>query len=84
MDIMNFVFSPVYTIGHLVGTIVAVLIQFLSGVVLSDTIIDTIGLLTMMTVILALADIAKKIAWGIVTICWALVIMRIGMLAMGN
>ncbi len=80
MDISTFIFSPIYIIGHWVGLIVATAVQMLSGVVLPTTIIDTVGLLSIATILLTLAEIAKKIAWGIVTICWALVIIRIGML----
>lgn len=83
MEISTIIFSPIYAIGHIAGVIVATLIQFISGVILPSTIVDTIGLLTMVTILLLLANIAKKIAWGIVTICWALVIMRIGILTMG-
>lgn len=80
VDIMTFIYSPIYYVGHFVGLIVATLVQMFSGVVLPNTIIDTVGLLTIVTILLTLAEIAKKIAWGIVTICWALIIIRIGML----
>ena len=78
------IFTPIYSIGHLIGEIVAKLVQGTSGVFLPVVIIDNIGLLTVMTVLLILVDITKKITWGILTICWALIIMRIGMLMVGN
>ena len=84
VDITAIIYSPIYTIGHWVGEIVAIIVQTVSGVVLTGIVIDTVGLLTILTVILVLAEIAKKIAWGIVTICWALIIMRIGMLMIGK
>ena len=84
VDITAIIYSPIYTIGHWVGEIVAIIVQTVSGVVLTGIIIDTVGLLTILTVILVLAEIAKKIAWGIVTICLALIIMRIGMLMIGK
>ena len=83
MEISTIIFSPIYAIGHMVGVIVATLIQMLSGVVLPGTTVDTIGLLTIVTVLLSIAEIAKKIAWGIVTICWAFVMIKIGTLIMG-
>ena len=83
-DMTTIVYSPIYSIGHWVGEIVAILVQTISGVTLTGTIIDTVGLLTVLTVILVLAEIAKKIAWGIVTICWALIMIRIGMLMIGK
>lgn len=84
IDLANIIFSPMYTIGHWIGTIVAGLIQFAFGVALPDIMVDTIGVLAMMTGLLKLADLGKKIAWGVVTICWALVIMRIGILTLGH
>ena len=84
VDITAIIYSPIYTIRHWVGEIVSIIVQTVSGVVLTGIIIDTVGLLTILTVILVLAEIAKKIAWGIVTICWALIIMRIGMLMIGK
>lgn len=84
MEISTIIFSPTYAIGHVVGEIVAILVQIVSGVILPNTIIDNIGLLTMITLLLLLVGIAKKMAWEIVTICWALLIMRIGILTLGT
>lgn len=78
------IFSSIYTVGHIIGTIVVKIIQILSGVILPDIVVDTIGLLTMVTILLILAEVAKKMAWGIVTICWGLIIFRIGWLMMGK
>lgn len=83
IDISTVIFTPIYTAGHWIGGIVAKLIQMTSGTVLPDAMIDTIGILTMMTILLSIADIAKKMARGIVVICWALAIIRIGMLMRG-
>ena len=83
-DMTTIVFSPIYTLGHWVGEIVAILVKTISGATLTVAIIDTIGLLAVLTIILLLADVAKKLAWGIVTICWALIIMRIGLLMIGK
>lgn len=83
MDI-SFIFTPIYSIGNIVGRMVAAVIMIISGIALPDAIIDTVGLLTMVTVLLILVNIAKKIAWGIVTICWALLMIKIGLLMLGN
>ena len=56
----------------------------MSGVVLPDAIIDTVGLLTIVSLLLVLVSITKKIAWGIVTICWALIMIKIGLLMLGK
>lgn len=75
-----FIYTPIYSLGNLVGRIVAAVIMMISGVALPDAIVNTVGLLTMVTLLVVLADIAKKIAWGIVTIGWALVMIKIGLL----
>lgn len=84
MNLENFIFSPIYTIGHTVGTIIVKIISMLSGILLPDIIVDTIGILTIVTVLLILVDVARRITWSIVTICWALLIMRIGLLMIGE
>lgn len=81
VDLANIAFNPMYMVGLFLGALVAWLIRILSGgIVLSDTIVNSIGLLSMSTILLGLAGKTKKIAWGIVKISWALIIMRIGML----
>jgi hypothetical protein len=79
-----FVYTPIYSIGNLVGRLVAAAVLISSGTVLPDAIIDTVGLLTIVTLLLMLVRTAKKIAWGIVTICWALIMIKIGLLMLGR
>ncbi len=81
---LSFVFTLIYSIGHLVGTIVAKAAMMTSGVMLPDAIIETVGLLTIVTLLLMLSNISRKLTWYIVTICWALIIMRIGLLMYDN
>lgn len=81
---VSFIFTPIYSVGNLVGKILATVILIASGVVLPDTVVNTVGLLTMITLLLALVNIAKKIAWGIVTIGWALIMIKIGILMLGD
>jgi len=84
VDTSSIIFSPIYMIGHWIGSIIAWVVKGTYGVVLPNIIIDTVGLLAMITVLLILAGRSSKLAWGILTIGWALIIMRIGMLTMGN
>jgi hypothetical protein len=81
---MDFIFTPIYSIGNLVGNMVAAVVMMISGVTLPGTVIGTVGLLTIVTILLVLVNIAKKIAWGIVTICWALIMIKIGLLMLGK
>ena len=82
-DILTYIFTFIYTIGYIIGEKVAYIIQNISGVKVPNEITNTIGLLTMLTIFLSLADIAKKIVWMIVIIGWVLIIVRIVMLMIG-
>lgn len=82
-DILTYVFTFIYTIGYLIGEKVVMIIQTISGVNVPNEITNTIGLLTILTIFLSLADIAKKIVWMIVIIGWVLIILRIIMLMTG-
>ena len=84
IDIWAFIYSPIYYVGHFIGAIVIKLIQIISGIILPDVIGDTVGLLTIVTILLTLVEIARKITWGILTICWALILIRVGLLMMGS
>lgn len=79
-----FIYTPIYSLGNLVGRIVAAVALMVSGTMLSNRIIETVGLLTIVTLFLLLVNMARKIAWGIVTICWALLMMKIGLLMLGR
>ena len=81
-DILTLV-TFIYTIGHFIAEKVVWIIEAISGVAIPPTIIDTIGLLIVLTILLALVDIAKKIVWTIVAISWVLIIMRIILLMTG-
>ena len=79
-----FIYTPIYSLGNLVGRLVAAVALMVSGTMLSNRIIETVGLLTIVTLFLLLVNMARKIAWGIVTICWALLMMKIGLLMLGR
>lgn len=79
-----FIYTPIYSLGNLVGRLVAAMVLMASGVVLPNAIIDTVGLLTIVTLLLILVNLAKKVAWGVVTICWALIMIKIGLLMLGK
>lgn len=79
-----FIYTPIYSLGNLVGRLVAAVVLMISGVELPGAIIDTVGLLTIVSLLLILVNIAKKVAWGIVTICWALIMIKIGLLMLGK
>jgi hypothetical protein len=82
-NILTTVMAFIYTIGHWIGEKIVDLIQSLTGVVLPVEIIDAIGVLVILTISLAIAEVAKKAIWVIVVVGWVLIILRIAMLMIG-
>ena len=82
-DMLTLIFGFIYTIGYFIGDKVVWIIESVSGVNVPNEITNTIGMLTILTIFLSLADIAKKIVWTIVAIGWVLIILRIVMLMVG-
>ncbi len=82
-DILTTILAFIYTIGHWIGEKIVGLIQSISGVMIPKTIIDAIGLLVILTIFLAIAEVAKKAIWIIVAVGWVLIILRIAILMIG-
>ncbi|GFO97642.1 hypothetical protein ig2599ANME_1847 [groundwater metagenome] len=82
-DILTTVMAFIYTIGHWLGEKIVELLQSISGVEIPMTIVDAIGLLVILTISLAIAEVAKKAIWVIVAVGWVLIVMRIAMLMIG-
>ena len=82
-DILTTVMAFIYTLGHWLGEMVVGLIQNVSGITIPPTIVDAIGLLLILTIFLAIAEVAKKAIWIIVVVGWVLIILRIAILMMG-
>lgn len=73
----------IYTLGHWLGEKIVELIQYISGIQLGQEIVDAIGMLVILTIFLAIAEVAKKAIWIIVAIGWVLIIVRILMIMIG-
>ena len=82
-DMLTTVLAFIYTIGHWIGEKVVQLIQSISGVIIPPAIVDAIGLLVILTISLAIAEVAKRAIWIIVAIGWVLMVIRIAMLMIG-
>lgn len=82
-DILTTVMAFIYTIGHWIGEKIVELLQSLTGVNLPVEIVDAIGVLVVLTISLAIAEVAKKAIWVIVVVGWVLIILRIAMLMIG-
>jgi hypothetical protein len=77
------VLSFIYTIGHWIGEKIVELIQFISGIILPQSLVDAIGMLVILTIFLAIAEVAKKAIWIVVALGWVFIIIRILMLMIG-
>ncbi len=73
----------IYTLGHWLGEKLVELIQYVSGLKLGQEIVDAIGMLVILTIFLAIAEVAKKAIWIVIAIGWVLIIIRILMLMIG-
>ncbi len=82
-DILTTILAFIYTIGHWLGEKIVQLIQSASGVAIPGTIVDAIGMLVILTIFLAIAEVAKKAIWIIVAVGWVLIILRIAILMIG-
>ncbi len=82
-DILTTVMAFIYTIGHWLSEMIVGMIQSISGIIIPQTIVDAIGLLVMLTIFLAIAEVAKKAIWVIVAVGWVLIILRIVILMIG-
>jgi hypothetical protein len=82
-DILTSVMAFIYTIGHWIGEKIVGLIQSVAGIIIPQTIVDAIGMLVILTIFLAIAEVAKKAIWIVVAIGWVLIIVRILMLMLG-
>lgn len=77
-DVLSQVFAFLYTIAHGIGQLVVKAIQtIIPEAQVLDTLIDPIGVLALLTIFLAVYELAKKITWIIVIVGWALIAIRI-------
>jgi hypothetical protein len=81
--LLESVLSFIYTIGHWIGEKIVDLIQYISGIIIPPSIVDAIGMLVILTIFLAIAEVAKKAIWIVVVIGWVFIIIRILMLMTG-
>ncbi len=77
-EIINQILAFIYSLGHLIGEgFVKLLNTILPSVPVPTELIDPIGLLSILTIFLAVAAVAKKLVWIIVIAGWALIIIRL-------
>ncbi len=82
-DILTSILAFIYTIGHWIGVKIVGLIQSIAGITIPPSIVDAIGMLVILTIFLAIAEVAKKAIWIVVAVGWVLIIVRIVILMIG-
>ena len=82
-NVLESILTFIYTVGHWIGQKIVEILQYLSGMRLGQEIVDAIGMLVILTIFLAIAEVAKKAIWVIVVIGWVFIIIRILMLMIG-
>ncbi len=82
-DILPSILAFIYTIGHWIGEKIVGLIQSVAGIIIPSSVVDAIGMLVILTIFLAIAEVAKKAIWIVVAVGWVLIIVRIVILMIG-
>ena len=82
-NILENLLTFIYTFGHWLGEKIVEIIQFISGIKLGQEMVDAIGMLVILTIFLAIAEVAKKAIWVVVAIGWVLIFVRILMIMIG-
>ncbi len=69
----------IYTLAHWVGGLIVGLVEEIVPLQTPGQLVDPIGYLALLTVLLLVAQIAKKLVWGIVVVGWILIGIRIAL-----
>jgi hypothetical protein len=60
----------IYTIAHWAGGLIVGLVENIISLPTPANLVDPIGYLALLTVFLIVAEVAKKVVWGIVVVGW--------------
>lgn len=75
------VLAFVYTLAHTLGQLLVGLIQpIVAPGQIPQRLVDPIGFLAVLTIFLAVSEVARKLAWIVVLVGWVLIIARVVML----
>ncbi len=79
---MDKIFSYLYTTANWVGKQVRKGVNDIlpENAQIPDSLVDPIGFLILLTVFLAVAEVAKKVTWFLVMAGWLLILVRIGIM----
>lgn len=77
-DAFDKILEFLYTVSHWIGElIVRVVHSIVPDVTIPTSLVDTIGILALLTVFLVVSDIAKRLAWIVVAVGWVLIVVRV-------
>jgi hypothetical protein len=69
----------IYTIAHWVGGLIVGLVENIISLPTPANLVDPIGYLALLTVLLIVSEVAKKVVWGIVVVGWLLIGVRVAL-----
>ena len=71
----------IHTIANWIGGLIATVIHsILPSVTIPDDLVQSIGLMAILTIFLLIMQIAKKLTWIVVVVGWVLIMARIAMI----
>lgn len=73
-----------YTAAHGLGQLVANIVEAIVHYQLPADLLDPLGLLILLTALLAVAEFAKRLVWIIVLVGWILIVIRIALEVLGQ
>ena len=66
-----------YTLAHWIGGLIVNLVESIVPLQTPAQLVDPIGYLVLLTILLLVAQIAKKLVWGVVVVGWVLIGIRV-------
>jgi hypothetical protein len=80
-EVLAKILQFIHTIADWIGGLIATVIHsILPSVTIPDDLIQSIGLMAILTIFLLIMQIAKKLTWIVVVVGWVLIIARIVMI----
>ena len=80
-EVLAKILQFIHTIADWIGGLIATVIHsILPSVTIPDDLIQSIGLMAILTIFLLIMQIAKKLTWIVVVVGWVLIMARIVMI----
>jgi hypothetical protein len=76
-DFLDQMLTFLYTLAHWFGAIIGEVISAVLNYEIPGDLIDPLGFLILITIFLAVAEVAKRLTWFVVVVGWILILLRI-------